>query len=254
MIKGVDLSTFQRNVDYEGLKRDGVEFAILRCGYGKDAGQKDEMFEEHYEGCKAAGIKVGAYHYSYCTSVENAILEAQNCLSYIEGKEFDLPVYYDLENKDTIGNLSEDEITLIALKFCRFLESNGYRSGVYASLSWFKNKIRPQALEIENYSIWLAQWNSEITADFNVDIWQNTNYLEVANISCDGDYLINENLINKEPSPDDEVIDIDICKVMAVDVIYGKYGNGQERKDKLGNYYDPVQDIVNDIYNIIEGD
>lgn len=256
MIKGVDLSTFQRNVDYEALKRDGVEFALIRCGYGKDCGQKDEMFEEHYEGCKAAGIKVGAYHYSYCTQVENATLEAQNCLSYIEGKDFDLPIYYDLENDKTIGQLSEDEITLIALKFCRFLEGEGYRSGVYASLDWFRNKIRVQALELENYSIWLAQWNNEITADFPVDIWQNTNHLEIGNISCDGDYLVNEDLINNddpipEPTPS---VDVNIYQSLAVDVIYGRYGNGEERKEALGDYYEETQKIVNDIYEIIEGD
>ena len=253
MIKGVDLSTWNENVDYEALKRDGVEFALIRCGYGKDCGQKDDMFEEHYAGCKAAGIKVGAYHYSYCTQVENATLEAQNCLSYIEGKEFDLPIYYDLENKDTIGQLSEDEITLIALKFCRFLEGEGYKAGVYANLNWFRNKIRVQALELENYSIWLAQWNDTLDANFKVDIWQNTNHLEVGNISCDGNILINEELIDNKPTPEPE-FEVDICKSLAVDVIYGKFGNGDERKNKLGSYYDQVQDIVNEIYEIIEGD
>ena len=152
--------------------------------------------------------------------------------------------------------LSEDEITLIALKFCRFLEGEGYRSGVYASLDWFRNKIRVQALELENYSIWLAQWNNEITADFPVDIWQNTNHLEIGNISCDGDYLVNEDLINNddpipEPTPS---VDVNIYQSLAVDVIYGRYGNGEERKEALGDYYEETQKIVNDIYEIIEGD
>lgn len=250
MIKGIDLSEWQENVDYEALKRDGVEFALIRCGYGKDCGQKDTMFEEHYAGCKRAGIKVGAYHFSYCSSVENATLEAQNCLSYIEGKEFDLPVFYDLENEDTIGQLSEDEITLIALKFCRFLEGEGYKAGVYANLNWFRNKIRVQALELENYFIWLAQWNNEMNADFKVDIWQNTNKLSVGNITCDGNILINEDLIDNKPTPEHE-FEVDICKSLAVDVIFGKYGNGDERKEALGSYYDQVQDIVNEIYDTI---
>ena len=254
MVKGVDLSTFQENVDYDALKADGVEFAIIRCGYGKDSGQKDDMFEMHYAGCKAAGIKVGVYHYSYCTSVENARLEAANCLSYIEGKEFDLPVYYDLENDKTVGQLSMDEVTQIALLFCREIEAAGYKAGVYANLNWFKNYIRPEALELEGFSIWLAQWSNEITANFNVDIWQFTNKLQVGNISCDGDYLLNENIINNDTKPNDDVIDVDVCKAMAVDVIYGKYGNGQDRKEALGNYYETVQNIVNDIYNIILGE
>lgn len=249
MLKGVDLSTYNRNVDYAELKRSGIDFAIIRCGYGKDAGQKDEMFEEHYQGCKEAGIKVGAYHFSYCTRVENAKFEAQNCLDYIKGKDFDLPIYYDLENKDTIGQLSQDEITQIALIFCRNIESEGYRSGVYANLDWFRNKIRPQALELENYSIWLAQWNNELTADFNVDIWQYTNHNEYG---MDGDYLVNESLLDNIPEPTPE-FEVDICKSLAVDVIFGKYGNGEERKEALGNYYEEVQNIVNEIYKTICG-
>ncbi|MBR5304960.1 MAG: hypothetical protein IKU37_09070 [Candidatus Gastranaerophilales bacterium] len=249
MIKGIDLSEWQENIDYAELKRNGIDFALIRCGYGKDAGQKDSMFETHYKGCKEAGIKVGAYHFSYCTCVENAKFEAQNCLDYIRGKDFDLPIYYDLENDKTIGQLSEDEITQIALIFCRNLESEGYRAGVYANLNWFRNKIRPQALELEGYSIWLAQWNDEITADFEVDIWQYTNNIfNTESNRIDGNYLLNTNLIDIEPTPEFEV---DICKSLAVDVIFGKYGNGEERKEALGNYYEEVQDIVNEIYNTI---
>lgn len=249
MIKGVDLSTWN-DVDYEELKSKGIEFAIIRCGYGKDSGQKDEDFEKHYAGCKAAGIKVGAYHYSYCTKVENAELEAENCLSYIEGKEFDLPIFYDLE-ENKIAALGMDQVTQIALRFCKKIKEAGYKAGVYANLNWFKNYIRPQALIIEGNYIWLAQWNNEITADFPVDVWQNTDDNE---FGIDGDILINEDLLNNDtPIPEPE-FDVDICKSLAVDVIYGKFGNGEERKEALGCYYDPVQDIVNDIYNIIEGD
>lgn len=250
MKKGIDLSCWQTNVDYKKLKEEGIEFAIIRCGYGKDSGQKDSMFETHYQGCKAAGIKVGVYHYSYCTCVGNASIEAENCLNYIEGKQLDLPIYYDLEDNKTIGQLNQDEITQIALIFCRNIENAGYKAGVYANLDWFKNKIRPEALTLEGFSIWLAQWNNEITANFNVDLWQFTNKLQVANISCDGDYLINESLLdNNEPS-----IEVNVCQSLAVDVIFGKYGNGQERKEALGSYYNEVQEIVNEIYNIIEGD
>lgn len=247
MIKGIDLSTWQKNVDYRALKEQGIEFAIIRCGYGKDKGQKDEMFETHYQGCKEAGIKVGVYHYSYCTGVENAEKEAENCLSYIEGKQFDLPVFYDLEEKRT-KELGIDQITQIALLFCRRIREAGYKVGVYANLDWFKHYIRPEALQLENFYIWLAQWNNEITANFPVDIWQFTNNLDDKHI--DGNYLINEDLINKNPVPTPELY-IDLYKSLAVDVILGKFGNGQERKNALGSYYNEVQNIVNEIYNII---
>lgn len=246
MIKGIDLSTYQRNLDYEELKRQGVEFAIIRSGFGKDNNQKDDMFEEHYAGCKRAGIKVGAYLYSYCTAVQNAELEAENCLNHIKGKEFDLPIFYDLEEKRT-SSLGIDQVTQIALLFCRRIREAGYEAGVYANLNWFNNYIRADALLLEGFKIWLAQWNNEITASFPVDIWQYTNHNE---FGFDGDYLLNENLINNDPVPTPE-FEIDLCKSLAVDVIFGKYGNGEERKQALGNYYYQVQDIVNQIYNII---
>ena len=123
MKKGIDLSTYQRNLDYQALKDAGVEFAIIRSGYGKDSGQKDDMFEEHYAGCKAVGIKVGAYLYSYCTSIENAEKEAYNCLSHIEGKTFELPIFYDLEEQRT-AILGTEAVTEIAKRFCKNAHAN----------------------------------------------------------------------------------------------------------------------------------
>lgn len=246
MIKGIDISTFQEGLDYKALKDSGIDFAIIRCGYGKDAGQKDAMFEEHYKGCKEAGIKVGVYHYSYCTSLENAEKEAEACLECIGGKELDLPVFYDIEEKRIIENCDPTEISL---KFAERIRQAGYQVGVYASLNWFDNYFNVGMLIDNNIKIWLAQWNNEITADFPVDLWQNTKHND---FGFDGDYLINESLLNNEPEPTPTpVYEVDICKSLAVDVIFGKYGNGQERKDALGNYYEEVQNIVNDIYNTI---
>lgn len=245
MIKGIDISTWQQNVNYKKLKEEGVEFAFIRCGYGKDAGQKDKMFETHYQGLKEAGIKVGCYHYSYCNSVENAEKEAENCLSYIKGKEFDLPIFYDLEETRT-SNLGKAQVTEIALRFCRRIRQAGFDAGVYANLNWFKNFIDPNLLINEGFKIWLAQWNNQITANFKIDIWQFTNSLEVAGLKVDGDYLVNENLLNKENQKPSEELSKSVEEI-AIDVINGKYGNGQERKDLLGENYEVVQEKVNKI-------
>lgn len=241
MIKGIDLSYANKNVDYNKLKQDGIEFAIIRTGYGKDENQKDALFETHYAGLKQAGIKVGAYLYSYCTSVENAEKEAENCLKHIAGKQFDLPIYIDLEEERT-KILGIDAVTQIALIFCRKIRNAGYKSGVYANLDWFRNCIRPEAILLEHFSIWLAQWNDKITANFPVDIWQYTNNYN----GMDGDYIINDEII-KEVKPDANIYEL------AFKVIFGEYGNGEERKQKLGSKYNEVQEIVNKIYNIIRG-
>lgn len=250
MVRGIDLSEFQNNVDYKKLKEQGIEYAILRCGFGKDSNQKDKMFETHYQGCKNAGIKVGAYLYSYCTAVENAKWEAQNCLNCIDGKQLDLPIFYDLEEQRT-ANLGRAAVTQIALEFCRIIESKGYKAGVYANLNWFKNYIDVTPIQSEGFKIWLAQWGvNKPTANFKYDFWQYTNQLHVANITCDGDYADEKEINGVVDNVENYV---EKTKAMAVDVIYGKYGSGQERKNKLGKYYNDVQNIVNDIYKIVKG-
>ena len=246
MIKGIDISTFQKNLNYDELKRNGVEFAIIRTGYGKDENQKDDMFETHYEGCRRAGIKVGAYLYSYCTAIENAEKEANNCLRHIAGKSFDLPIFLDLEEQRT-AILGKDAVNEIASIFCSIIKGAGYKAGVYANLNWFNNYIDPYSVINEGNYIWLSQWNNEITATFPIDIWQNTNKNE---FGFDGDYLINESLFNNDVEPE---LPVNVCQSLAVDVIYGRYGNGQERKNALGSYYEEVQNIVNDIYEIVGG-
>lgn len=255
MIKGIDLSTYQKQVDYKKLKEEGIEFAIIRCGYGKDRSQKDVMFEEHYKGLKEAGIKVGCYLYSYVTSPENAMLEAENCLEFIKGKEFDLPIFYDLEDRMT-RTLGKEAITECAINFCEKIKEAGYESGVYANIDWFTNCLNVYTLIEKGYRIWLAQWRvQEPTSFFPYDIWQFTNNLKVAGIKCDGNYCKNIFLFPNDTKELNIYSDTDSVKPnkksneeIADEVINGDWGNGQERKDKLtSSGYDAsaIQEIVN---------
>lgn len=243
MIKGIDLSTFQKEVDYKKLKEEGIEFAIIRCGYGKDRSQKDVMFETHYKGLKEAGIKVGCYLYSYVTSLENAILEADNCLEFIKGKEFDLPVFYDLENRITKTS-GKEAITRCAINFCEKIKEAGYDTGVYANLDWFTNYLNVYTLIEKGYRIWLAQWGvQEPTSFFPYDIWQFTNNLKVAGIKCDGNYCKNIFAIADEPKETKKS-----NEEIANEVIEGKWGNQPERQrllEEAGYNYNEVQEIVN---------
>lgn len=97
--KGIDVSQYQQNIDFKKVKASGVDFVIIRAGYGKYANQKDPYFERHYKAAKAAGLKVGAYWYSYAASVEDAKAEAQTCINAIKGKTFEYPIYFDLEER-----------------------------------------------------------------------------------------------------------------------------------------------------------
>lgn len=175
-MKGVDISTWQKNVDYLKLKANGIEFAIIRAGYGKNESQKDNMFEKHYAGSIYAGMKVGAYLYAYASTVEGAKLEAENCLKFIRNKKFDLPIFYDVEDKNQ-QNIDRNTLTEMCKVFCDTIINAGYQAGVYANLYWFNNKLNVK--ELEKYNIWLAQWNSKPTANFRVDIWQyDVGYIE----------------------------------------------------------------------------
>ena len=191
MKKGIDISEWQSNVDYNLLKSQGIEFAIIRCGYGKNLNQKDTCFEKHYQGLKNAGIKIGCYLYSYCESVENAIKEAENCLNFIKGKSFDLPVFYDLEDKVTL-KCGRIQITQMAIDFCKTIENAGYTAGIYASLNWYKNYI--DISKLSNYKIWVAEWNGKSNPSINCDYWQYSSSGKVNGIlgNVDMNYAIND--------------------------------------------------------------
>ena len=98
MEKGIDISKYQRNIDFNAVAASGVEFVIIQAGYGHDISQKDPYFEQNYAAAKAAGLKVGAYWFSYASDPEDARKEAIICAEAIKGKQFDFPIYYDLED------------------------------------------------------------------------------------------------------------------------------------------------------------
>lgn len=249
MKKGIDISEWQTSVDYSKLKEQGIEFAIIRCGYGRASTQKDKMFEKHYEGLKKAGIKIGCYLYSYANKIADGTLEAQNCLDFIKGKTFDLPIFYDLEDKTT-SVLGKNNITVLATNFCKKIKVSGYEVGIYANLNWWKNYINLGEIkkEISDLKVWLAQWEvSKPTANFNYDFWQYTSSGVLEGIAgrVDMNYMCTE-------AVDKPVENVDNSKKsneeIAKEVWQGKWGNGQERVDKLtkaGYDYTEIQKIVN---------
>lgn len=168
---GIDLSTYQRNVNYLSLKASGIDFAIIRSGFGKNSSQKDNLFEEHYAGLHYVGIPIGIYHYSYLTSEENAVLEARNCLEFIKNKDIELPVFLDVEEGRS-ARLGKEKLTNAIILFCEEIEKHGLKAGVYASLNYFNNYIDVQKIIDKGYKIWLAQYYKEPTASFKIDFWQ----------------------------------------------------------------------------------
>lgn len=249
MIKGIDLSCWQENVNYNELKKQGIEFAIIRIGYGKNKSQKDKMFETHYEGLKNAGIKIGIYLYSYMTLIQAGKQEAENCLYFLKGRKIDLPIFIDLEENRT-AKLGSDAVTKGAIEFCKTIKEAGYEAGVYANLNWFTNYVNPYKIIENGFKIWLAQWNDKITANFDVDFWQYTSKGKLNGIAgnVDLDYQIKDEQIENPIEPTKKTIE-----ELANEVINGKWGNGNERYERLTNAgynYQDVQNKVNEILGV----
>ena len=167
----VDISTWQgAYVDFEKVKASGVDYVILRAGYGNESSQIDNRFVNNYNKAKRAGLKVGVYWFSYATDELDALNEADACLACIGGRQLDMPVYYDIEYEKALKTMSYDELTRMALFFCNKITLAGYRPGVYTSVTVYQNQIDYNQLVENGISIWNAHWAPRCT--IACDIWQ----------------------------------------------------------------------------------
>lgn len=170
-VKGIDVSKYQGDIDWQKVKESGVQFAILRAGYGREISQKDPCFEKNYAACKAAGLPVGAYWYSYAADTEGAGLEAKACLEVIRGKSFEYPIWFDQEYEPGILALTDQQRTDLVRTFCQALESAGYYTGLYCSRDWLKNQLL--ADQLKAYDIWVAAYGKTPGAvPLPYGIWQ----------------------------------------------------------------------------------
>lgn len=155
---GIDVSHARGKIDWDKVKAAGIDFAIIRSGYGKYDFQKDNYFDDNYSNAKRVGIKCGTYWYSYAVSVEDAYQEADVCYSIIKNCTFEYPVFFDLEDATISNSCSKQKITQIALAFCERMSSYGYDVGVYANTNWFTNYIDKNQIISGGYDIWQAHY------------------------------------------------------------------------------------------------
>jgi len=178
--KGIDVSQFQGNIDFGKVKKSGVEFVIIRAGFGWYAHQKDPFFEQNYKRAKAAGLKVGVYWYSYAMSEADAKEEAETCLSIIKGKQFEYPIYFDLEESSQFrkGRAFCDSLVKT---FCNALEHAGYWAGLYISRSPLQQYI--SAYVAKRYALWVAEYGSRCNFSGTYGMWQYSSTGRVSGIS-----------------------------------------------------------------------
>lgn len=195
MVFGVDVSEFQEGINYaQAVDEGGVNFAILRAGYGRDVSQQDGLFEEHYAGFGAQHIPMGAYQYSYTDSVARAREEAHAMIEWCRDKNLQLGAWYDLE-EGRIHALGRDTVCAIAEAWIEEMEKAGYKAGVYASHSWFGDVLKP--LKDKGIRIWSALWSKNDPPGYGI-CWQfggDANLMRDKHVpgipgDCDQDYWL----------------------------------------------------------------
>lgn len=154
--RGIDISEHNGTVDMKKVKADGVSFVMLRSGYGdllSYPNQKDKMFEQNYKNAKAAGLKVGIYHYMYARTPLAAKREAQGFLALIKGKTPDYPVALDIEEKAQY-DLGREKCSELVKAFIGEVEKAGYYCMLYSYESFLQNRMTADVLK--RYDIWCA--------------------------------------------------------------------------------------------------
>ena len=174
---GIDVSKHQGEIDWERVKADGIDFAMLRLayrGYGTGKLLLDECFEENIQGATDAGMDIGVYVYSKAITVEEALEEAQLVIDSLEGYSLAYPVVIDVEEDpdpaDRIAGLSVREYTDIVVAFCDAIRAEGYEPMIYANTRWFVAKL--DLSRLTGYKKWLAQYYQQPFFPYALDMWQ----------------------------------------------------------------------------------
>lgn len=171
-LRGIDISEFNGNFNIQSAINQGAKFIIIRCGYGSDStSQDDSRFFENVKKCEKAGVPYGVYLYSYARTNSQAQSEAYHTLRLIKGLKPAYGVWYDVEDSSlpTNGTIVDNCST-----YCDIIEKSGYYVGIYATASWFKNRLNSNKLS--KWGKWVAHWGvSQSGYTDNMVMWQYTN-------------------------------------------------------------------------------
>ena len=190
---GIDVSTYQQDVDWQAVAADGIDFAILRLGYrGYTEGGLflDQTFTPNLQGALGAGLDVGVYFFSQAITPEEAEAEADFVLEAIQGYEITYPIAFDWEPITPGSNARTDSLdnrtlTQCARAFCTRIQEAGYQPAVYfnQSLGYLRYDLR----ELTEYNLWLAEYDTKPDFYYRFDLWQYTHTGRVAGIQGDVD-------------------------------------------------------------------
>lgn len=178
-VMGMDISSFNGEIDWEKVKEDGIGFVIIRCGYrGYTSGSlvEDACFVRNITEANKAGVRVGIYFFTQAVNEVEAVEEASMVIALCRDYRVDLPVFIDTETaargEGRADGLDIQTRTLVVKAFCETIENAGYRAGVYASKNWFRERLDDS--QLSDYLTWLAEYKDEPTYERNFQFWQYT--------------------------------------------------------------------------------
>lgn len=179
-VAGIDVSSYQQEIDWEAVKAAGVSFAMIRVGYrGYSTGELDldDCFEANIQGAIDAGIDVGVYFFSQALTEEEAVEEAKFVLEQVRSYELQYPIVFDWEEMTSVQARTDEMnmlmLTACALAFCQTVEEAGYRAGIYFNQSYGYQQLNLPSLQ--DYAFWLAQYEDTPSFVYNFQMWQYTN-------------------------------------------------------------------------------
>ena len=231
MQKVIDVSYHNGTIDWDRVKAAGYH-AIIRCGFGSDfRDQDDEQFKRNADECVRLNIPFGCYLYSYAKGATQAISEAEHairlCAPYRDVMAY--PLFFDTEEPGT-ETVSQAHASI----FCSRVRAAGFVPGIYASQAWWLENLP----DVDGYVKWVARWSESEPIVHGWQLWQYSERGNVPGIKGNVDLNYSRYEIGNHG-------DVSTVDDLAHEVIAGKYGNGEERKRKLGDRASVVQLIVN---------
>ena len=189
---GIDVSKYNKDINWEEVRASGIEFAIIRIGYrGSSSGVLvvDPYFMKNLEGARAAGMKIGVYFFTQAVNVTEAVEEASAVTTLVSAQDLQLPVFMDVESSGGRADVLDVKTrTEVINAFCRTLENAGYPAGVYLNKRWYESKIDSSALE--GWKLWLARYKAS-EPGIPCDCWQYTSKGSVDGIVGNVDLDVN---------------------------------------------------------------
>ena len=202
---GIDVSEHNGIIDWEAVKADGIDYAIIRCGYGNnDSSQDDERWLRNVEECSRLGIPFGVYIYSYAIDVSMASSEADHVLRLISGYNLSYPVYFDMEDSSTV----DADLESIAQTFCNKISAAGYNVGVYANTNWWNTYLTQTCYD--KWFRWVAQYNTNCTYSKDYSMWQYSSeeYVDGIDGYVDMNYWLGEDAAESTPPAPGTFLDV----------------------------------------------